>query len=346
MTSRHTFLGLSLLSFIPVAAAQYGCRGDVILGGPDSDGGPEATVFPEASDDGGNSGDASDAGSPGDGASACPGFPVFSPGAGSYAPPLAVAITAPNLPSDGTIFYTTDGTNPTPNSPVYSQPIAIGTTETLVAIATAPGCPIAGPTTATYSLLNVDPQTATPTFSPPAGTFCAPQSVTLADTTPGATIFYTTDGTNPNAASTVYTTPITVDFPVTQIRALATAPGHVTSAVGVGTYSIDSNPGTPAPTISPASGVQNNDFLATLSVPSAGGTLCYTLDGSTPTGAGACTGSTLTYDAASSIRIDGTVTSPTTGQVTLEAMNSPVPCANGCCNNAYAPPVTYTLQVD
>src|SRR5579859_2412403 len=346
LTSRHTFLGLSLLSFIPVAAAQYGCRGDVILGGPDSDGGPEATVFPEASDDGGNSGDASDAGSPGDGASACPGFPVFSPGAGSYAPPLAVAITAPNLPSDGTIFYTTDGSVPSANSFVYTQPIQVTTSETLVAMASAPGCPILGYTTAPYTLPNTGPVTATPTFSPPGGVFCAPQSVTITDTTPGATIFYTTDGTNPTAASTVYVSPVTTFLAITQMRAIATAPGYATSGVGVGTYTIDSNPGTPAPTISPASGVQNNDFLATLSVPSAGGALCYTLDGSTPTGAGACTGSTLTYDAASSIRIDGTVTSPTTGQVTLEAMNSPVPCANGCCNNAYAPPVTYTLQVD
>src|SRR5438876_6163920 len=44
----------------------------------------------------------------------------------------------------------------------------------------------------------------TPTFSPVAGTYVGSQSVTMSTTTNGATIYYTTDGTTPTTASTVY----------------------------------------------------------------------------------------------------------------------------------------------
>lgn len=53
-------------------------------------------------------------------------------------------------------------------------------------------------------------QTAAPcTFSPAAGTYAVPQSVTMSSTA-GAFIAYTLDGSTPNIASTQYTGPITV----------------------------------------------------------------------------------------------------------------------------------------
>jgi Domain of unknown function (DUF1929)/Legume lectin domain/Chitobiase/beta-hexosaminidase C-terminal domain/PKD domain len=82
---------------------------------------------------------------------------------------------------------------------------------------------------------------ATPTFSPPAGTYSATQSVILSDTTSGASIFYTLDGSQPGTSvggSTLkYNTPISVAATET-INALATASGFSTSAVGSATYTI------------------------------------------------------------------------------------------------------------
>jgi len=62
--------------------------------------------------------------------------PTFNPAAGSYTAVQNVTIST-STPS-ATIYYTTDGTKPSPStSAKYSGPVAIGATETLSAIATA-----------------------------------------------------------------------------------------------------------------------------------------------------------------------------------------------------------------
>ena len=68
----------------------------------------------------------------------------------------------------------------------------------------------------------------TPQFSPQGGTYPTDQLVTITCSTSGSTIHYTTDGTNPTAASPTYSSPIPVAGYLTSItiRAYATASGH------------------------------------------------------------------------------------------------------------------------
>jgi len=81
-------------------------------------------------------------------------------------------------------------------------------------------------------------QAATPVISPTASSFSSAQSVTITDSTAGAIIYYTTDGTTPSASSTVYSGPILVSATET-IEAIAIASGFSNSAVAIADYVIE-----------------------------------------------------------------------------------------------------------
>jgi hypothetical protein len=78
---------------------------------------------------------------------------------------------------------------------------------------------------------------ATPTFSIAGGTYSSAQFVTLSDTTTGAVIYYTTDGSIPTSSSPIYSGTITVSSSEA-INAIAQASGFATSAVASAAYTI------------------------------------------------------------------------------------------------------------
>jgi hypothetical protein len=88
--------------------------------------------------------------------------------------------------------------------------------------------------------------TATPTFSPGSGTYSTAQSVTIKDTTPGASIYYTTNGSTPSTGSTLYSAPVQVSVSE-MLQAVAIAAGFSQSAVGSANYTIGSTSGCAAP---------------------------------------------------------------------------------------------------
>src|SRR5262249_16361269 len=85
-----------------------------------------------------------------------------------------------------------------------------------------------------------NPPAAAPTFAALPGTYTSAQSVSLASSTSGASIYYTTNGTAPAVTpSELYSGPIPVGSSLT-IRAIAAASGFSTSPVASGTYTIGS----------------------------------------------------------------------------------------------------------
>jgi hypothetical protein len=86
------------------------------------------------------------------------------------------------------------------------------------------------------------PQTAAqPIALPKGGSFSWAQDVALTTTTAGAKIYYTTDGSNPTAASLLYTTPINVSKSLT-LKAIAIKDGMISSAIMTEAYVINSGP--------------------------------------------------------------------------------------------------------
>ena len=81
------------------------------------------------------------------------------------------------------------------------------------------------------------PTTAAVTFTPVPGSYTNAQSVQLTDTTPGAVIYYTTNGSPATTNSAVYSTALNVSA-TTTINAIAAAPGYATGADTSGTYTI------------------------------------------------------------------------------------------------------------
>ena len=159
--------------------------------------------------------------------------PTFSVSSGTYTSVQSVAIS--DMTPGAVIHYTTNGTTPTTSSTLYSGPITVSTTETLQAIATASGFSQSAIASAAYT---IELPAATPTFSVSPGTYTSAQSVSISDTTPGAVIHYTTNGTTPTINSTLYSGPITVSTSET-IEAIATASGYSQSAVASAAYVID-----------------------------------------------------------------------------------------------------------
>jgi uncharacterized membrane protein (UPF0136 family) len=130
-----------------------------------------------------------------------------------------------------------------------------------------------------YGLLAGVSTVATPAISPASQSFTGTLSVTVTDTTTGATIYYTTDGSTPTSASTKYTAPITVGTTET-ITAIATATGFITSQPASATYTLSTQ--TLMPTFAPPAGTYTSPQSVTLSDATPASKIYFTVDNSTP----------------------------------------------------------------
>jgi len=207
--------------------------------------------------------------------------PGFAPPAGSYDSTQNVVLTSATI--GAAIRYTVDGTDPNPvNGMDYAGPITVNINQTIKAYAYKAGYQDSPIATSIYAIGTYVPVVATPVFDPLPGSSTDPVNVSIYTDTPGAVIRYTTDGTDPNAGSAVFSAPITIpNHTVMTIKAIAYKDEWLPSQVAVGTYIVT---GTVSDVIfTPAGGNYSTAQSVVLTTLTEGAYFRYTLDGSDPT---------------------------------------------------------------
>ena len=200
--------------------------------------------------------------------------PTISPAGGNFTGP--VTVTLASTTAGAAIRYTTDGTSPTSTSPLYTNPFSVAANSTVKARGFAADLADSAEASAAFTIT-----VATPTISPTAGSFIGPVTVTLASTTAGAAIRYTTNGASPTSSSTLYTGPFSVAVSST-VKARGFAANMLDSAEATAAFTI-TLPTVATPTISPAGGNFTGPVTVTLASATAGAAIRYTTNGTSPT---------------------------------------------------------------
>jgi hypothetical protein len=161
--------------------------------------------------------------------------PAFTPASPYISGPTEISISCST--AGASIYYTLDGDTPTTGDMSYSGPVTVNIGKTLKAIALANDYLASNVTSQTY----IYPPAPAPTFAPPGKYIFGPTAITMSCSTAGASIYYTTDGTNPTTSSPLYSTdstPVTVDIG-TVLKAIAVPPSGInlsTSNITTVTY--------------------------------------------------------------------------------------------------------------
>jgi hypothetical protein len=209
--------------------------------------------------------------------------PVFNPGTSSSYTPINVSLSTSTV--NATIYYTTNGDDPTQLSTPYSQPIVVPYNTNMFIKARAyreswiPSAIVSANYVVTGTVADV-------MFLPIGGTYQTAQNVQLTSQTEGAVIYYTTDGTMPNTSSPQYITAIPVPLNTTNmvITAKAFRSGWQNSQPVAQTYTITGQVVINDPVYSPNPGTYTSaqDVVIGTTNP-AGAIIRYTTDGTDPT---------------------------------------------------------------
>ena len=174
-------------------------------------------------------------------------------------------ITITTTTSTPSIYYTTDGTEPSStNGELYSEPFNLSSETTIKAIVTRAGFTDSEVTTKTiYKVV-------TPTIQANGN-----YAVSITSETEGATIYYTIDSSDPTTSSTEYTAPLTENISDVLIKAIAVKDGMINSAIGSGAVTLSC--ATPVFT-------KSGDYISiSCPFPATGVAIYYTKNGGDPT---------------------------------------------------------------
>jgi hypothetical protein len=165
--------------------------------------------------------------------------PVIGPASGAIASAQYITITdsTPGV----TIYYYVYGAIGTNGYVPYTAPIPLEGSGTIniQAYATETGYQQSGSASAVYTL-NFSTPAATPVISLASDLYPSAQTVTISDATPGAQIYYSTNGTYPYTYSNLYSGAITASTSEI-VTAVALAPGYSASGDASAQYDIASS---------------------------------------------------------------------------------------------------------
>lgn len=211
--------------------------------------------------------------------------PVITLSGGIYPSATSTTITCATAGAD--VYYTLDGSNPVVGNSVtkkYTGPIFIGKSLTIKAIGYRSGWTTSGVVSSSYTITTFT-RAATPVITPPTGTYVGGQYVSISCSTPGATIYYTTNGQTPQPGvnnPVKYLGPFTRIDALVFLKAVAVADGYENSLVGASTLTISGGSSLSACSFSPVPGTYGSAQNVTITNPDPLASIYYTLDGTDP----------------------------------------------------------------
>ena len=218
-----------------------------------------------------------------------------------------VKVTLATETEGAVIYYTTDGTNPTTSSSVYTGALTFTQDTVLKAFAVKNGMEVSPVSVAQVSIVEKTikvTEYVNKIYTSPV-TFTSQDigngtvKVSLATETEGASIYYTTDSTTPTTTSSIYTEALTFTQN-TVLKAFAVKADIEPSPVSVTTISIVEK-SVPvdktyvSPVIFSSQDLGDGSIKVMLSTATEGAAIYYTTDGSTPTATSSVYSSELTF---------------------------------------------------
>ena len=201
--------------------------------------------------------------------------PTFTPDGGEIydIDPIVLATET----DDAIIHFTIDGTDPSTTSPIYAGPLTLADDATVKAMAVKSGMNDSLIASATFIVTQT--VVAAPAISPNGGTISDHDEITITTSTTGATIYYTTDGSDPTTASPVYAEPLTLADDAT-VKAMAVKSGMNDSQIASASFSI-LQPVAP-PTFTPDGGEIYDIDPIVLATETDDAIIHFTIDGTDP----------------------------------------------------------------
>ena len=195
--------------------------------------------------------------------------------------PADTTVTISHSKADAQIYYTLDGSDPNVSGVLYTAPVKLTHNSIVTAIAKRAGAINSDPEQREYKWFTVPMPTITIEHLAAVMTVEKPQH---------ARIYYTLDNSTPTAESKLYTEPVALTQDC-KIKAIAIADDWNDSSVGTfnsTTGFVKKNYTVVTPAFNSKQVIdgvmkENADSVLTITTSTAGATIYYTLDGSTPT---------------------------------------------------------------